>query len=78
MVVCRADLVGIGMRQLSADPFRVVADLTQGGGNRGAYAVSGQLGRISHLLQRTVECVFADPFFQVTEERAAEGCLRTP
>jgi hypothetical protein len=40
MVLSRAGLVGIGVRKLGADPFRVVTDFIQGGGDRGAYAVS--------------------------------------
>jgi hypothetical protein len=51
---------------LGVDPFRAVADFVQRDGNRGAYAVSGQLVSIAHPVQRAVEGIFAYPLSRVT------------
>src|SRR3546814_5851915 len=52
MVVGRADLVGIDMRELCIHPYLRVADLVERSGHRAADTVSGQAFLIAHALDR--------------------------
>src|SRR3546814_10329773 len=65
MVVGRADLVGIDMRELCIHPDLRVADLVERSGHRAADTVSGQAFLIAHAFERTIERVLADALLQV-------------
>ena len=77
MVVGRADLVGIDMRELCIHPDLRVADLVERSGHRAADAVSGQAFLIAHALEGTIERVLADALLQVAvvPEQVALGRL---
>ncbi|HBO1242293.1 TPA: TIGR03756 family integrating conjugative element protein [Pseudomonas aeruginosa] len=65
MVVGRADLIRVRMRELGIDPGFRVADLMQGRGQRSTHAMPGQQTEIAHTVQGIVEGVLAHPIVEV-------------
>src|SRR3546814_20805217 len=60
VVVCSADPVRIGMRQLGVHPHLQIAELIERGRDRRADAMPGQLILVTHALERAIEGVLAD------------------
>mmetsp|Transcript_12864 Transcript_12864/g.30208 ORF Transcript_12864/g.30208 Transcript_12864/m.30208 type:complete len:257 (+) Transcript_12864:2093-2863(+) len=76
VVVGRADLVRVGVRELGIHPLLRVAEFVERGRNRRADAVPRELVLVAHALERAVERVLADGVLQAPVARDEVGLGR--